>query len=304
MKKILLEEIQSISNEVYNFLCLQDPKKVSEGKCFFENGIYINIESYETQNKNERKFESHKKYIDIQYVLEGSEVIAVTSSNELSIFKKYDCENDLILYNTINESNDVSLNQGELLLLMPDDAHMPCLSVDANEATHVKKAVIKIPLSLIKEIKYLVMDVDGTLTDGKIYMGQNGELSKSFCIKDGCGIHDILIPRGIIPMIITGRSSGIVKNRCDELGISQVYQGVDNKLNKLMQITDKLECVAYIGDDINDLECMSAIKNKGGLVGCPADAVDEVKKIADYISTHRGGDGAVRDFIEWLVIKK
>lgn len=59
-------------------------------------------------------------------------------------------------------------------------------------------------------IKYLVMDVDGTLTDGKIYMSQTGELCKAFNIKDGCGIHDILIPAGIIPVIITGRSSDIV----------------------------------------------------------------------------------------------
>ena len=64
-----------------------------------------------------------------------------------------------------------------------------------------------------KKIKYLVMDVDGTLTDGKIYMGANGEVMKAFDIKDGYGIHDILIPAGIIPVIITGRTSKIVENR-------------------------------------------------------------------------------------------
>ena len=150
-------------------------------------------------------------------------------------------------------------------------------------------------------IKYLVMDVDGTLTDGKIYMSQTGELCKAFNIKDGCGIHDILIPAGIIPVIITGRSSDIVLNRCKELGISNVFQGVGNKIEKLCEVTSDLSTVAYIGDDINDLSCMEPVKSAGGLIGCPGDAVEKVKAIADYIAPHNGGDGAVRDFIEWII---
>ena len=152
-------------------------------------------------------------------------------------------------------------------------------------------------------IKYFVMDVDGTLTDGKIYMGQNGEIMKAFNIKDGCGIHGILIPAGIKPVIITGRTSKIVVNRCMELGISEVHQGISDKVGKLNEITDDLKSVAYIGDDINDLSCMKLIKAAGGIIGCPADAVEKVKEIADYIAGHNGGDGAVRDFIEWLVDK-
>lgn len=156
----------------------------------------------------------------------------------------------------------------------------------------------------MKNIKYLVMDVDGTLTDGKIYMGQNGEMMKAFNIKDGCGIHDILIPAGICPVIITGRKSDIVLNRCKELGISEVHQGISDKLGKLMEITGNLAEVAYIGDDINDLVCMKAVKNAGGVLGCPADAVQAIKKITDFVADHNGGDGAVRDFIEWLVDDK
>lgn len=151
-------------------------------------------------------------------------------------------------------------------------------------------------------IKYLVMDVDGTLTDGKIYMGQNGELCKAFNIKDGCGIHDIAIPKGIIPVIITGRKSDIVLNRSSEIGIKEIYQGVMNKIEKLLSITMDLSQVAYIGDDVNDLSCMKSVKAAGGIVGCPADAVKAVKEIADYVAEHNGGDGAVRDFIEWLVL--
>ncbi|WP_249328948.1 KdsC family phosphatase [Wansuia hejianensis] len=151
-----------------------------------------------------------------------------------------------------------------------------------------------------KKTKYLVMDVDGTLTDGKIYMGNSGEMMKAFNIKDGCGIHDILLPAGIIPIIITGRQSDIVINRCREIGITDIYQGINNKLEKLNNISSDLSCVAYIGDDINDLSCMRSIKSAGGLIGCPKNAVKQVLDLVDYISDYDGGDGAVRDFIEWI----
>lgn len=149
-------------------------------------------------------------------------------------------------------------------------------------------------------IKYLIMDVDGTLTDGKIYMGSSGELFKAFDIKDGAGIHDIAIPHGIEPVIITGRTSKILEQRCAELGIKRFYQGVENKTEYLLKISDTLEKIAYIGDDINDLACMGMIKKAGGLIGCPADATEQVKKTADHICTRNGGNGAVREFIEWL----
>lgn len=154
-------------------------------------------------------------------------------------------------------------------------------------------------------IKYLVMDVDGTLTDGKIYMGADGELCKAFSIKDGCGIHDIAVPAGILPIIITGRTSQILINRCKELGIIELHQGISDKISKLKTILqeDSYENVAYIGDDINDLACMIAVKNAGGLVGCPADAAKQVFEIADFVSVKDGGDGAVREFIEWIVEK-
>ena len=150
-------------------------------------------------------------------------------------------------------------------------------------------------------INYLVMDVDGTLTDGKIYMSSCGEAMKAFNIKDGYGIHDICIPAGITPVIITGRKSVIVLNRCKELGIKDVHQGVIDKLGKLKALIVDLSSIAYIGDDLNDLPCMSEVKAAGGVVGCPADAVEKVKEISDYVSPHNGGDGAVRDYIEWII---
>lgn len=160
-------------------------------------------------------------------------------------------------------------------------------------------------------IKFLVMDVDGTLTDGKIYMGENGELFKAFDIKDGYGIKDILPQYGIIPIIITARSSKILENRCKELAILELYQGVSEKFNKLNAVINyyskrdgisyELKDCAYIGDDIIDLQCMIPIKDAGGLIGCPADGAHQVKKISSFISIHNGGCGAVREFIEWII---
>lgn len=153
----------------------------------------------------------------------------------------------------------------------------------------------------MKNIKYLIMDVDGTLTDGKIYMSGEGELCKAFNVKDGSGICDIAIPIGIIPIIITGRKSNIVLKRCTELGITHIYQGVTDKIRVLKSVVNDVSAAAYIGDDINDLGCMEYVKAAGGIVGCPCDAVKNVIRIADYVAEHKGGDGAVRDFIEWLV---
>lgn len=81
----------------------------------------------------------------------------------------------------------------------------------------------------------------------------------------------------------------------------EVYQGVSNKIDKLKEVVKDISRVAYIGDDINDLSCMLLVKESGGIVGCPADAVQQILKIADFISRKNGGNGAVRDFIEWLV---
>ena len=158
-------------------------------------------------------------------------------------------------------------------------------------------------------IKFLVMDVDGTLTDGMIYMGNSGEQFKAFNIKDGCGIKDILPSYDIVPVIITARSSEILSQRCAELGIKEVFQNCRNKLNKLYEIIETysisvnydLSNVAYIGDDIMDLPCMRKICEHGGFVAAPSDAIPDVCKIANYVSGLKAGQGAVRDIIERIV---
>lgn len=149
-------------------------------------------------------------------------------------------------------------------------------------------------------IKALVMDVDGTMTDGKIYMGASGEIMKAFDIKDGYMIAR-LSSYGIIPIIITGRKSEILLNRCKELNIHELHQEVHEKLNCLTQILKsyKLDLTetAYIGDDLNDKECIEVC----GLTGCPADAVSTIRECVDYICHNKGGNGAVREFIEYII---
>ncbi|HAR79480.1 MAG TPA: 3-deoxy-D-manno-octulosonate 8-phosphate phosphatase [Succinivibrionaceae bacterium] len=156
-------------------------------------------------------------------------------------------------------------------------------------------------------IKALIMDVDGTLTNGKVYIGQQGEIMKAFDVKDGYGIAHLLPGKKIVPIIITGRTSDIVKIRAAELGIKNVYQGISDKVECLKQavaeIGASLSETAYIGDDLNDFPCMKAIHEQGGLVGAPADAVIKVRDYADFVSAFNGGSGAVREFIEWLIAR-
>lgn len=160
-------------------------------------------------------------------------------------------------------------------------------------------------------IRFLVMDVDGTLTDGKIYMGQDGELFKAFDIKDGYGVKCLLPEANIIPVVITARNSRIVENRCREMGVSELHQGKMNKYETLLQVLKKyselnraeytLANVAYVGDDLLDLQCMQPIKEAGGFVACPNDAVNEVKNIANYVASKNAGNGAVREIIDRLI---
>lgn len=154
------------------------------------------------------------------------------------------------------------------------------------------------------------MDVDGTLTDGKIYMGVDGECMKAFDIKDGYALHTLLKENGIIPVIITARKSPMVEHRCKELGVTEIHQGVMNKLDCLKSIIENYSSsenrydfsnVAYIGDDLLDLQCMNPIKEAGGIAGCPSNAAKEVVAVCDFTSPYRGGEGAVRDFVEYLI---
>jgi len=146
-------------------------------------------------------------------------------------------------------------------------------------------------------IKCMIFDVDGTLTDGKIYMGNDGEIMKAFSAHDAVGIRK-LPEVGIKTIIITGRSSDIVTHRAMEMNITEVYQGIGNKLELLKTIMERdhfsFENFAYMGDDENDYECMKEC----AIRVCPGDATSKIKSIATYICTKNGGEGAAREFIE------
>lgn len=141
------------------------------------------------------------------------------------------------------------------------------------------------------------MDVDGTLTDGKIYMSASGEAFKAFNIKDGYTIYT-LDKLGIIPVIITGRESQIVARRAKELKITECHQGVGDKLAKLREVAAKYSIsmneIAYIGDDYNDVACMEVC----GFTGCPLDAEEDIKSKVDYVCQTKSGEGALREFVK------
>ncbi|ERK68630.1 3-deoxy-manno-octulosonate-8-phosphatase [Leptotrichia sp. oral taxon 215 str. W9775] len=151
-------------------------------------------------------------------------------------------------------------------------------------------------------IKLVLLDVDGTLTDGGIYRGNNGEELKRFNVKDGYAIVNAQ-KLGIEFGIITGRKSELVEIRSNELKIKYLYQGISEKtviLEEIIQKTGlKKEEIAYMGDDLNDI----LIMKQSGLTGAPKDAADEVIQIADFVSEKNGGSGAVREFVEYILKK-
>lgn len=165
----------------------------------------------------------------------------------------------------------------------------------------MKNLITKMSISAtpvwINMIQLVICDVDGVLTDGKINVGESGELFKSFSVKDGLGIVRWM-ERGGEFAIITSRTSDVVRHRAEELGVETVHQGVEDKVATIEEIAAKrdvvLEEVAYIGDDDSDV---SAIKRVG--VGVtPADASKAARRAADYVCSREGGDLAVREFLE------
>lgn len=152
-------------------------------------------------------------------------------------------------------------------------------------------------------IELIVLDVDGTMTDSRITYSEKGDEIKSFNVKDGLAIASWR-KLGKQVAIITGRSSSIVARRSKELRIEHFYQGIDNKKEVLERLLEKLnltmENVAAIGDDLNDLSMLKAAK----ISFVPRDASAYVDKIANVILTRKGGDGAVREMIEYLITKE
>lgn len=149
-------------------------------------------------------------------------------------------------------------------------------------------------------IRCLALDVDGVLTKGEIVYTSSGEEIKAFHAKDGLGLA-LAHRMGLQTAIITGRTSPMVERRAKELKISHIQMGSHNKSAGLQELLHTLDLeaheVAYMGDDLNDLGIMSKV----GLAMTPQDGVPEIKKVAHYICQAKGGEGAVREAVEYIL---
>lgn len=148
------------------------------------------------------------------------------------------------------------------------------------------------------DFKLLVLDIDGVLTDAGIYMLDSGSEMKKFNAKDGYAIIQLTNSGKQVAFLSSGKNTHILNKRAQMLGVQHVYLGTWTKLEKLLKACEEmnisLKNIAYIGDDLNDLDVMKAV----GLSACPADAIDGIKQISDIILTKNGGHGCVREFID------
>ncbi|MCP4150155.1 MAG: HAD-IIIA family hydrolase [bacterium] len=153
---------------------------------------------------------------------------------------------------------------------------------------------------LAKKVKLLIMDVDGTLSDGRFFALPDGTVMKSFDVKDGTGVIFAGLA-GIKTAIISGKSSEAVRSRAEELHIDDYYEGVSDKTVPFFELLEKYklkkEQVAYIGDDIGDAEVMGMV----GFSAAVGDAHPLIKRISHYIAKRYGGRGAVRELIDFIL---
>jgi 3-deoxy-D-manno-octulosonate 8-phosphate phosphatase (KDO 8-P phosphatase) len=167
--------------------------------------------------------------------------------------------------------------------------------------TLVKKDLKLFDRTRKADIRLTVLDVDGTLTDGGMFYTEKGDYIKKFNSKDGLAIKRKTAAGIRFGIISHAFASGAVHDRANLLGIQHVYVGQDKKLDVLQKWCDELKIsfsqVAFVGDDINDLEIMQAV----GVAACPRDSVSQIKAVSHIILSKNGGDGCVREFIdEWL----
>ena len=152
----------------------------------------------------------------------------------------------------------------------------------------------------LKKIKLVLTDVDGVLTDGGMYYSKDGEFLKKFNTRDAMGM-ELLLDLGIKTIMLTRENSSIVKARAKKIKVSELYSGILDKKQFLKKILKKYDVknnqVAYIGDDINDLEIMKIV----GFSCSPNDGVKAVQKISNFVCKVNGGNGAFREFAELII---
>lgn len=152
----------------------------------------------------------------------------------------------------------------------------------------------------LKNIRLFAMDVDGVLTDAGMYYSESGDEWKKFNTRDGMGIK-LLQKAGLITAIVTQERTKLVARRAEKLTIPEVHQGAMDKLSVVREMAGRyavtLDQVAYIGDDINDLETLKAV----GFSAAPADGLPQVLAVVDYVCRKKGGEGAVREIIDMIL---
>lgn len=155
----------------------------------------------------------------------------------------------------------------------------------------------------LKKLKYLVLDVDGTLTDSGVIYDENGNEFKRFSTKDGQGFN-IAHVAGMKIIVMTGRECKATIRRMEELKTDYIFQNVKDKAQFLEKfMTDNKiskDEVAYIGDDLNDYKAMKLC----GFVGCPTESALEIKQIADFVTRVKAGYGAMRDVVEYIITER
>jgi 3-deoxy-D-manno-octulosonate 8-phosphate phosphatase (KDO 8-P phosphatase) len=165
------------------------------------------------------------------------------------------------------------------------------------------KGITNETIELAKHITMLILDVDGVLTDGSIVLDNEGNELKTFNVKDGHGIK-MLINEGINVAIITGRTSGALRRRAQELGVKDLYQGCEDKVAAYEDLKVKYSLhykdIACVGDDIPDIPLMTRV----GLPVAVGDAVEDIKVFARLVTTKDGGRGAVRQVCDFLLKSK
>lgn len=152
----------------------------------------------------------------------------------------------------------------------------------------------------LKKIRLFATDVDGVLTDGGMYYSDSGEQTKKFNVWDGLGLA-LLKKAGIVTALITMDQTQLVSLRAAKLGISEIHQGVWDKLSVLKALSSKygigFEDIAYMGDDVNDLPALQAV----GFSAAPANGREPVRKTVQYVCKARGGEGAVREVADLIL---
>ena len=152
----------------------------------------------------------------------------------------------------------------------------------------------------LRHVRLVAIDVDGVLTDAGMYYTESGDELKKFNTRDGMGIK-MLQAASLVTAFITKEKTAIVERRGQKLAVPEVHQGVDDKLAVLTTLTQKyglsLDQVAYIGDDVNDLDALRAV----GFSAAPADAMPTVLKAVHYICVKKGGEGAVREVADLIL---